>query len=99
MATGLLAGILCWQMGLEFPLLWGILAFALNFIPAVGSIIAGIPPVLLSLLDNGSFPEAAIIAGGYLLINGVLGNFIRDFLGLALGCSGNAYGSSFDYAS
>jgi len=88
MATGLLAGILCWQMGLEFPLLWGILAFALNFIPAVGSIIAGIPPVLLSLLDNGSIPEAAIIGGGYLLINGVLGNFLEpSLLGRRFGIS------------
>ncbi|MFT5905245.1 MAG: AI-2 transport protein TqsA [Cryomorphaceae bacterium] len=80
MATGLLAGILCWQMGLEFPLLWGILAFALNFIPAVGSVIAGIPPVLLSLLNNGSLPDAAIIGGGYLIINGFLGNFIEPTL-------------------
>ena len=80
MATGLLAGVLCWQMGLEFPLLWGILAFALNFIPAVGSIIAGIPPILLSLLDNGSLPQAAIIGGGYLLINGILGNFLEPTL-------------------
>ena len=80
MATGLLAGVLCWQMDLEFPLLWGILAFALNFIPAVGSVIAGIPPVLLSLLNNGSIPDAAIIGGGYLLINGVLGNFLEPTL-------------------
>lgn len=80
MVTGLLAGVLCWQMGLEFPLLWGILAFALNFIPAVGSVIAGIPPVLLSLLNNGSLPDAAIIAGGYLIINGFLGNFIEPTL-------------------
>lgn len=88
MATGLLAGILCWQVGLEFPLLWGILAFVLNFIPAVGSIIAGIPPVLLSLLDNGSFPEAAVIGGGYILINGVLGNFIEpSLLGRRFGIS------------
>lgn len=80
MATGLLAGLLCWQVGLEFPLLWGILAFALNFIPAVGSVIAGIPPVLLSLLNNGSLPDAAIIGGGYLIINGFLGNFIEPTL-------------------
>jgi len=80
MATGLLAGLLCWQMGLEFPLLWGILAFALNFIPAVGSVIAGIPPVLLSLLNNGSLPDAAIIGGGYLIINGFLGNFVEPTL-------------------
>ena len=80
MATGLLAGALCWHMELEFALLWGILAFALNFVPAVGSVIAGIPPVLLSLLNNGSIPDAAIIGGGYLIINAVLGNFLEPTL-------------------
>lgn len=80
LATGLLAGLLCWQMGLEFPLLWGILAFALNFIPAVGSVIAGIPPILLSLLNDGDIQNAAIIGGGYILINGFLGNFLEPTL-------------------
>jgi len=80
MATGLLAGALCWHMELEFALLWGILAFALNFVPAVGSVIAGIPPVLLSLLNNGSLPDAAIIGGGYLIINAILGNFLEPTL-------------------
>ena len=80
MATGLLAGVLCWHMELEFALLWGILAFVLNFIPAVGSVIAGIPPVLLSLLNNGSIPDAAIIGGGYIIINAILGNFLEPTL-------------------
>ncbi len=80
LATGLLAGLLCWQVGLEFPLLWGILAFVLNFIPAIGSIVASIPPILLSLLNNGSIPDATIIGVGYLLINGFLGNFLEPTL-------------------
>ena len=78
--TGFLAGVLCWSVGLEFPLLWGILAFALNYIPAIGSVIAGIPPVLLSLLVTGDWKHAVIVAGGYLLINGVLGNFLEPTL-------------------
>lgn len=78
--TGILAGTLCWSLNLEFPLLWGILAFALNYIPAVGSVIAGIPPVLLSLLVTGDLKHAALVAGGYLLINGVLGNFLEPTL-------------------
>jgi AI-2 transport protein TqsA len=36
--TGLLAGLLCWMAGLDFFVLWGILAFFFNFIPVVGSI-------------------------------------------------------------
>jgi len=78
--TGFLAGVLCWSLNLEFPLLWGILAFALNYIPAVGSVIAGIPPVLLSLLVYGDWKHALMVAGGYLLINGVLGNFLEPTL-------------------
>jgi AI-2 transport protein TqsA len=61
-------------------LLWGILAFALNYIPAIGSVIAGIPPVLLSLLVTGDWKHAVIVAGGYLLINGILGNFLEPTL-------------------
>lgn len=78
--TGFLAGMLCWGMGLDLPLLWGILAFALNFIPAIGSVIAGIPPVLLSLLLTGDWKQATMVGLGYLLINGFLGNFLEPML-------------------
>ncbi len=78
-ATGGLAGLLCWAAEIDFPLLWGILAFALNYIPAVGSIIAGIPPVILALLIH-DMRHAIAVAFGYLLINGFLGNFIEPAL-------------------
>lgn len=78
-ATGALAGILCWAAGIEMPLLWGILAFSLNYIPAIGSILAGVPPVILSLLVY-DFQHAMVVAGGYLLINGFLGNFLEPAL-------------------
>jgi AI-2 transport protein TqsA len=40
LATGFLAGFLCWAAGLDFFILWGILAWALNYIPVMGSIVA-----------------------------------------------------------
>lgn len=79
LVTGLLAGILCWVAGLDFFILWGILAFALNFIPVIGSIIAGIPPTLLALLVHGP-PEAIAVLGGFFIINTFLGNFIEPML-------------------
>jgi AI-2 transport protein TqsA len=79
LATGLLAGFLCWAAGLDFYLLWGIFAFALNYIPVIGSIVAGVPPVILALLTAG-VPNAVLVAGGYLLINNFLGNFIEPML-------------------
>ena len=79
LVTGVLAGLLCWAAGLDFYVLWGILAFALNFIPVVGSIVAGVPPTILALFVAG-WPNAVLVAGGYLLINNFLGNFIEPML-------------------
>ena len=59
--------------------MWGIVAFALNFIPTFGSIIAAIPPTLLAMLLIS--PTAGIIvAGGYLVINTALGNCLEPML-------------------
>jgi AI-2 transport protein TqsA len=77
--TGFLAGLLCWAAGLDFYILWGIVAFALNFIPVIGSIVAGVPPTILALLVAGA-PNALLVAGGYLLINNFLGNFLEPIL-------------------
>jgi AI-2 transport protein TqsA len=79
LATGVLAGLLCWAAGLDFYILWGIVAFALNFIPVIGSIVAGVPPTILALLVAG-VPNAILVAGGYLLINNFLGNFLEPIL-------------------
>lgn len=77
--TGLLAGSLCYAAGLDFYVLWGILAFFFNFIPVVGSIIAGVPPTILALFVAG-LPNSVLVAGGYLLINNFLGNFVEPML-------------------
>ncbi|MGB6219920.1 MAG: AI-2E family transporter [Haloferula sp.] len=79
LATGVLAGTLCWAAGLDFYVLWGIIAFALNYIPVVGSVIAGLPPTVLALLVSGP-TEAVAVMGGYVLINTFLGNFIEPML-------------------
>ncbi len=79
LGTGFLAGLLCWLVGLDFYILWGIIAFALNYIPVVGSLVAGVPPTILALLISGP-PSAILVAGGYLLINNFLGNFIEPVL-------------------
>ena len=79
LATGFLAGFLCWAAGLDFFLLWGIIAFAMNYIPVVGSIVAGIPPMILAWLALGG-PSAVAIGVGYIAINIFLGNFVEPML-------------------
>ncbi len=87
MCTGLLAGLLTWAIGLDFPLLWGLVAFLLNYVPTIGSIIAAIPPVMLALIQLG-VPEAAGTMTGFVLINIAFGNFIEPrLLGYGVGIS------------
>jgi AI-2 transport protein TqsA len=76
LATGLAAGLFCWAVGVDLPLLMGFLAFVLNYIPNIGSWIAGIPAVLLAFVMFG--PDWALfVALGYMLINLVISNVIE----------------------
>lgn len=77
--TGVLAGTLCWAAGLDFYPLWGILAFALNYIPVVGSFIAGVAPTVLALLVKTP-ADAVVVMFGFFLINTFLGNFVEPML-------------------
>ena len=79
LATGFLAGFLCWAAGLDFFILWGILAWALNYIPVMGSIMAGIPPTILALVLM-SWQSALAVGIGFIAINMFLGNFVEPML-------------------
>ena len=79
LVTGVLAGTLCWAAGLDFYPLWGILAFALNYIPVVGSFIAGVAPTVLALLVKTP-ADAVVVMFGFFLINTFLGNFVEPML-------------------
>lgn len=78
-ATGLLATLVCVIFRIEFPLLWGLVAFLFNYVPAIGSIVAAIPPTLLALISNG-FWWAAGLLSLYLIINVAIGNFLEPML-------------------
>lgn len=85
--TGVLAGLLTWGLGVDFPVLWGLLAFLFNFVPNIGSILAAIPPVLLALVLNGGL-NAVLVGTGYLIINMAVGNVLEPrIMGRRLGLS------------
>lgn len=85
--TGLLAGGLTWTLDVPHPTLWGLLAFVLNFVPVVGSYVAGIPAVVVAALTVG--PRAAALATvGYFVISGAIGFGVEPRLaGTAVGLS------------
>lgn len=87
LVTGSIVYLWVLWMGIDFPLLWGLIAFFLNYIPSLGSILASIPAMALALVQVG--PGHAILVGiGYLVINLVFGNFVEPHLmGRQLGMS------------
>jgi AI-2 transport protein TqsA len=75
--TGFLVYISLKVAGVDFPLVWGILAFILNFIPSIGSIMASIPPVALALIQFSDPIQGVVMVG---LILGVIQVSIGNFL-------------------
>jgi AI-2 transport protein TqsA len=49
--TGVLVWLVLTVLKVEFALTWGALAFFLNFIPSIGSILASVPPILLAMVQ------------------------------------------------
>lgn len=87
LSTGIVVAVWVAVMGVSYPILWGFLAFALNFIPNIGSIIAAVPAVLLAFIQIGVL-KALIVGGGYFVINVVMGSVIEPrFMGKSLGLS------------
>jgi AI-2 transport protein TqsA len=74
--TGLIIFIWLWILGVDYAILWGLLAFMLNFIPTVGSFIAAVPAVLLALVQLGIL-HAGLTMSGFVLVNLVMGNVIE----------------------
>jgi len=74
--VGTLTALWLYTIGVDFPVLWGFLAFLLHYVPNVGSIVAAIPAVLLALIELGG-GSAILAAAGYLVIGLIVGNVIE----------------------
>ena len=79
LTTGILVGIGLAIVGVDFWFLWASLAFMLNYIPTLGSIIAGVPPVLLAMVQFGPL-QALTVAIIFISVNVVLGNVVEPYL-------------------
>ncbi|MEZ4443826.1 MAG: AI-2E family transporter [Polyangiaceae bacterium] len=86
-ATGLLIGIWAAALDVDFAMLWGMLAFLLNYIPNIGSILAAVPAMLIAVIQHGPGNSLALGAG-YVVVNMVLGNVVEPmWMGKKLGLS------------
>ena len=79
LATGSAVALALAVIGVDYPLLWGIIAFLFNYIPSIGSFIAAVPAILLALIQLGA--GAAFIATAvYVVINVLIGNVVEPKL-------------------
>lgn len=87
LATGITIGLFAAAIGLDFPVLLGLIGFVLNYIPTIGSVIASVPAVLLALIQFG-LGSALGVGVVYLGVNTVFGNIIEpNLMGRRLGLS------------
>lgn len=83
--TGAGVTVFLMVMDVQYPLLWGFLAFIFNFVPNIGSVLAAVPAVLLALLFAG-IPSAIIVMIGYVVVNVTISNAIEPrIMGQQLG--------------
>jgi len=76
LVAGVLITIWMYILGVQFPVLWGFLAFLLHYIPNIGSVIAAIPAAILALVQFG-IGSALLVAAGNLLVGFIIGNVIE----------------------
>ena len=87
MITGVIVAVAMWLIGLDYPVLWGVVAFMLNFVPNIGSIIAAVPAVMLALVQLG-VSSALLVTGVYIAVNVLIGSVVEPrYMGKGLGLS------------
>jgi predicted PurR-regulated permease PerM len=85
--VGLTVGILTAVLGIEFPVVWAVVAFFMHYIPNFGAFAAALPTILVALAQYG-LGRAFLVALGYLVIGSVFGNILEPaLLGRRVGLS------------
>jgi AI-2 transport protein TqsA len=77
LATGVLVGAFAWIVGLEFALEWGVIAFALNYIPFIGPFIATLFPTLLAMAQFSTWQAVIELFVCLNIIQFVIGSYVE----------------------
>ena len=75
--TGLLVWLFAWLVGLPYAVEWGIIAFALNYIPFIGPFIATMFPTLLAMTQFATWEAVLGVFLGLNVIQFVVGSYIE----------------------
>jgi AI-2 transport protein TqsA len=87
LGTGVLIWLCLVLTGVDFALLWGVIAFFLNFVPNIGSLLAAVPVVLLALVQLGP-GYGLVVMTIYVVVNTIMGSVVEPrIMGKRLGLS------------
>lgn len=85
--TGLVVTLALYALQIDFAILWGVIAFLLNYVPNIGSIMAAVPASMMAIIQYG-FSKFILVIILYFFINIIIGNIIEPkFMGKGLGLS------------
>lgn len=87
LATGVCIWVWLWILGIDFAVLWAVLAVLLNFVPFVGAVLMTIPAAVVALVQT-DIPTTLLVVLGYLVVNTVIGSILEPrIMGRGLGIS------------
>lgn len=78
--TGGTAYLLCVSFGIDFALFWFVLAFLFNYIPSIGSVMATVPPILLSMIQLQDWSMILLFAFSFVVVQFIYGNVLEPKL-------------------
>jgi AI-2 transport protein TqsA len=79
LVTGAGVTVLLFLLGVDFPLLWGILTFFLSFVPYIGLVLAVTPAVVLALAEFG-VSRAVLVIVVVIVINVLAENVLSPVM-------------------
>jgi AI-2 transport protein TqsA len=87
LGTGVSIGLALWVIGVDYAPVWALIAFLLNYIPNIGSMIAAVPAVLVAMVQLGVGEAVATIVV-FVVVNTLFGNVVEPrMMGRSLGLS------------
>ncbi len=77
LALGVQVYIICLAFGIKFAIFWGFLTFLLHFIPSIGSILTGIPPLIMAIIQFNSIEKMLLLLVLLVAIQAIMGNLVE----------------------
>jgi len=85
---GLITGTVMWLLGMPTPVLWGVVAGVLNFVPYLGPAVTATILTLVALVTFNNIPQVLLVPGCYVGLATLEGHIVEPvFLGRRLNLS------------